>query len=142
MHSALFRSTLVIVFKFLQIKKGRIISGGGGGGGGGVKTILQRVWIIWCSLLYLNVKSFMDPICSSFIRFKCILLDSGVSFSDFCNLYKLKRGNLIYGRNQFCRKSKCSGRPFCIWILKVLWTQFLCYSLDFTAFSLIQAYLC
>ena len=30
MHSALFRSTLVIVFKFLQIKEGRIIFGGWG----------------------------------------------------------------------------------------------------------------
>ena len=60
----------------------------------------------------------------SFIRFQCILLDSGVPFSDFWNFYKLKRGDLISEENQFCRRSELFGPPFAISILKVLRPKF------------------
>ena len=53
------------------------------------QPILQNVWVIWFSLLYLKFESFLDPESSSFIRFQQILYDSGVPFSDSSNLYKL-----------------------------------------------------
>ena len=59
------------------------------------EPILRNGWIIWPSLLYFKFKSFKDPNSSSFIRFECILHDSGVTFSDFWNFYKLKSGHLI-----------------------------------------------
>ena len=59
-------------------------------------------------------KSFLDPNFSSFIRFQCILYDSGLLLSWFSNLYKLKRRDLISGGNQFFRMSGLFGPPFCI----------------------------
>ena len=132
MHSAWFRSTFRRVLKFLQIKEGGPNFWG--------EPILQNVWIIWSPLLFFNFKSFVDPNSLSFIRFQCILHDSGVLFSESWNFYKLKRGDLISVGNQFCRMSELFGPPFCISILKVLWTQFLCHSLDFNAFCMIQEY--
>ena len=41
-------------------------------------------------------KSFLDPNSSPFISFQCILYDSGVLFSGFSNLYKLKRGGFNF----------------------------------------------
>ena len=75
------------------------------------KPILQKVWIIWSPLLYFHFKSSMDPNFSSFIIFQCILLDSGVPFSEFLNFYKLPRGDLISKRNQFWRKSELFCTP-------------------------------
>ena len=100
------------------------------------ERILQNVLIIWSPLLYLNFKSFIDPNSSSFIAFQCILHDSGVLFEESWNLYKLKRWELISGGNQFCRMFELFGPPFCISILKVLWTQILCHSLDFSPFCM------
>ena len=104
------------------------------------EPILQKVSIIWSPLLYFNFKSFTDWNSSSFIRFQCILHDSGVLFSEGWNLYKLKSGHVISAGNQFCRKSQLFGPPFCILILKVLWTQIHPYSLDFNAFCMIHEY--
>ena len=103
MHSAWFRSTFLGVLKYLQIKEG--------GPNFWMEPILQKVWIIWSLLLYFNFRSFMDPNSSSFIRFQCILHDSGVLFSESWNFYKLKRGDLISGWNQLCRKSELLGSP-------------------------------
>ena len=94
MHSVWFRSTFLRVLKFLQIKKGGPNFWG--------EPILQKIWIIWSPHLYLNFKSFLDTNSSSFIRFQCILHDSGVLFSESSNFYKLKREDLISGGNQFC----------------------------------------
>ena len=132
MNSAWFRSTFCRVSKFLKIKEG--------GANFWREPILQKVWIIWSPLLYFNFKSFTDPNSSSFIRFQCILHDSGVLFSESWNFYKLKRGDLISGGNQFCRMSELFGPPFCISILKVLWTQIHRHSLDFNTFSMIEEY--
>ena len=132
MHCAWFRSSFVRVLKFLQIKEGGPNFWG--------EPILQNVWIIWSPLLYFNFKSFLDPNSSSFIRFQSILHESGRLFSESWNFYKLKRGDLISGGNQFCRKSELFGPPFCISILKVLRTQILRHSLDFNAFCMIQEY--
>ena len=132
MHSSWLRSTFLRVLKFLQIKEGGPNFWG--------EPILQKVWIIWFLVLCLNFKSFTDPDSSSLIRFKCILHDSGVVFSEPWNFYKLKRRNLISGSNQFCRKSELFGPPFCISILKVLWGQILFHALDFSAFIMIQEY--
>ena len=100
-------------------------------------SILQKV----CSpLVYFNFKSLMDTKFSSFIRFQCILHDSGVLFSEFWNFYKLKMGDLIFGGNQFCRKSELFGPPFYSSILKVLGNQLFRYSLDLNAFCMIQEY--
>ena len=128
MLCAWFTSTFLRVLKFKQIKDG--------GPNFLVEPILQKVWIIWSPLLCFNFKSFMDPNFSSFIRFQCLLHDSGVIFSEFWNFYKLKRGDLISGGNQFCRMSELFGPPFCISILKVLWTQILRHSLDFSPFCM------
>ena len=95
-----------------KLKRGDQISGRG-------EPILQNVWIIWSPLLFFNFKSFLDPNSWSLIRFWSILHESGRLFSESWNLYKLKRGDLISGGNQFCRMSELFGPPFCIWILKV-----------------------
>ena len=130
MSSLWFRSTFLRVLKFLKIKEGGLNLWG--------EPILQKVWIIWSPLLYFNFKSLMDSNFFSFIRFQCILYDSVVLLSESSNFYKLKRGDLISGGNQFCRKSELFGPPICISILKVLWTQIFCHSLDSNAFSIIQ----
>ena len=132
MYSAWLRSTFRRVLKFVQIKEGGPNFWG--------EPILQNVWIIWSPLLYFNFKSFLDPNSSPFISFQCILYDSGVLLSGFSNFYKLKRGDLISRGNQFCRKSELFGPPFCISILKVLWTQIHRLSLDFNAFRIIEEY--
>ena len=115
-------------WNFYKLKRGDLISG--------VEPMLQKVWIIWSPLLYFNFKSFTDPHSSSFIRFQYILHDSGVRFSESWNFYKLKRVDLSSGGNQFCRTYELFCPPFCISILKVLWIQILCHSLDFNAFWL------
>ena len=132
MHSAWFRSTFFEVLEFLEIKEG--------GSNFCREANLQKVWIIWSPLLYFNFKIFLDPNSSSFIRFQCVLYESEEFLSVFWNFYKLKRGDQISGGNEFCKKSELFGPPFCISILKVLWTQFLCHSLDFNAFCMIQEY--
>ena len=176
--------------KFLQIKEGSPNFCG--------QPILQKVWILWSPLLYLNCKSFVHPNSSPFIKFQCILHNSRVLFSEYWNFYKLKRrdlicganqfwrkfvlidpsllclnfksfvqpnsssfirfqcklhewrvlssedwdlfklerGNLISGGNQFCRKSELFGSRFCILVLKVLFTQIYRHSLDFNAFCM------
>ena len=45
-------------------------------------------------------------------------------------------GDLISGGNQFFRMSKLYGSPFCIQILKVLWTRIPLHSLDFSPFCM------
>ena len=118
-------------WNFYKLKRGDLISGG---------NQFYRKSIIPPFLLYVNFKSLMDTISSSFIRFQCILHDSGVLFSESWNFYKLKRGDLISGGNQFCRMSELFGPPFCISILKVLWTQIHRHSLDLNAFSMMEDY--
>ena len=132
MHSAWFRSSFHRVLKFLQIKEGKPNFWR--------EPILQKVWIIWSPLLYFNFKSFMETISPSFIRFQCILHDSEVLFAESLNFCKLKRGDLISWGNQFCRKSELFGPPFCISVLKVLWTKIHRHLLDFNAFCMIQEY--
>ena len=122
------RKTFLRVLKFLQIKEGGPNFWG--------EPILQNVWIIWSPLLYFNFKSFLNPNSAPFISFQCILYDSGVLLSGFSNFYKLKRRDLISGGNQFCRMSELFCPPFCIWILKGLWTEILCHSLDFSPFCM------
>ena len=130
MHSAWFRSTFLRVLKFLQIKEwGPNFFG---------ELILQKVWIIWSLFLYFNFKSFVEPNSWSFIRFQCILHDSAVVFSEAWHFYKLKNGNLISVGNQFCRKSELFPPPFCISVLKVLWTQINRHSLDLSALCMIH----
>ena len=62
-------------------------------------------------LLYFNFKSFLDAKPSSFIRYQCILEDSGILFTERSNFYKLKSGVLISVTNQFCRISELFGSP-------------------------------
>ena len=95
---------------FYKLKRGDLISGG--------ESILQNVWIIWYSLLYFNFKCSMDPNSSSFITYQSILHEPGWLFSESSNFYKLKKGDLISGGNQFCRMSELFVPPFCISILK------------------------
>ena len=65
------------------------------------------------------ILSSMDANFSWFIGFQCIVHDTGVLFSEPSNFYKFKRGDLISGGSQFCRKSELFGRRFSISILKV-----------------------
>ena len=116
MHFVWFSSTSLRVLKFVEIKEGGFNFWG--------EPILQNVWIIWSPLLYLSLKSPSDQNSSSFIRFQFILHESGSLFWESLSFYKLKRGN------QFYRMSELFGPPFCISILKVLWTLILCHALD------------
>ena len=103
-------------WNFYKLKRVDLISGG---------NQFCRKWIIPPFLLYVNFKSLMDTISSSFISFQCILYDSGVIFSESWNFYKLKRVDLISGGNQFCRKFELFSPSFCMSTLKVWSTQFL-----------------
>ena len=132
MHSAWFRSTFITVFKFLQIKEGRPNFWG--------VPILQKVWIIWSSVLDFNFKRFIVPNSLSFSRFQYILHDSGVLSSESSNIFKLKMGDLISGGTQFCRMSQLFGPAFCISFLKVFQNKILRHSLDFNAFCMILGY--
>ena len=132
MHSAWFSSTFLRGLEFLQIKEwGSNFRG---------EPILKKVWIIWSALLYFNFKGFADLYYSSLIRFQCIVHDSGIHFSESWNFYKLKRGDLISGGNQFCRKSELFAPPFRSSLLKGLLTQILHHSLDFNSFRMIREY--
>ena len=91
-------------------------------------------------LLHLNFKSFVDPNSSSFIRFQCIFHDSGLFFWQAWHFYKLKKGDLISGLNQFYRKFELFSPSFCISVLKVLWTQIRRHSLHLNAFYMIEEY--
>ena len=84
MCSAGLRRSFDGLLKYLQTKEGGPNFWG--------EPISQKVWIIWSLVLYFNFKSFLDPNCSSFIRFQRILHDSEVLFSESSNSYKLKRG--------------------------------------------------
>ena len=130
MHSAWFRSTFRRVLKFLQTKEGGPNFWG--------KPILQKAWIIWSPLLYFNFKVFIHPNSLSFLRFQCILHESGVFLADSWNFLKIKRWDLISGGNQFCTKSELFRPLFCISISKDLWTQIHRHLLDFNAFCIIQ----
>ena len=132
MHSAWFKSTFLRALKFLQIKEWGLNFWG--------EPILQKVWIIWSSLQYFNFKSFIDPNSSSFIRFQCIVHDSGLLFWESSNFHKLKKRDLISWWNQFCRKFELFSPPFCISILKISWSQILRHSLDFNAFCMMRQY--
>ena len=132
MHSAWFRSTFLTVLKSLQIKEG--------GTNFWWQPILQKVWIIWSALLHFNFKSFKYRISSSFISFESFLRDSEVLSSESSNFYKLKSSDVIPGESQFCRMSELFVSSFCISILKVVSAKFLCDSLDFNPFHMIQEY--
>ena len=79
-----------------KLKRGDLISEG--------EPILQKVWIIWSPLPYFNFKSFTDPTSPSYIKFQCILHDSGLFFSEFWNFYKLRREDLIPGGFSFAER--------------------------------------
>ena len=132
MHSVWFRSTFLRLLEFLNIK----VVGSNFWG----EPILRKLWIISSPLMYFNFKSFMDRNPSSFIRFQCILHDSGELFSESWNVYKLKRGNLISKGNQFCKKSELFCPPFCISVLKALWTEIHLHSSHSNVVCMIQEY--
>ena len=116
---------------FYKLKTGDLISGG---------NQFCRMSGLFGPTSVFQFQKFLDPNSSSFIRFHCILYDSGVVLSGFSDLYKLKRGDLISGWNQFCRMSELFGPPSCISILKVFQTQILHHSLHFNVFCRIQEY--
>ena len=129
MHSACFSSTFLRVFKFLQIKVGGPNFWG--------EPILHKVWIIWSRLLFFNFKNLMERNSSSLIRFQCIVHHLELLFSEPWNFYKLKRGDLISGANQFAEYLNYLVPPS---VFQVLWSQTLHHSLDFNAFCMMQEY--
>ena len=74
------------ISNFCKLKRGVLISGG--------NQFCRISELFGPPLLYFNFKSFVDPNSFSFLRFQCILDDSGVILSGFSNFYKLKRGVL------------------------------------------------
>ena len=74
-------------------------------------------------LLYLSLKSPIDPNSELFIRFQLILYESGSLFSESWSFYKLKREDLISEVNQFCRMSEIFAPPLRISILKTFLDQ-------------------
>ena len=134
MRSVWLRRNFVRSLKFLEIKEGGPNFRRG--------PILQKVWIIWSTLLYFYFKIVKEPNSPPIRRFNCIFYDSGVVFSDLWKLCKSKRGDLISWGNQFCRKFELFGPPFCISILKLSRTQILRHFLDFNAFCMIHKNFC
>ena len=120
-------------WNFYQLKRGGLVSGG---------TDFAESLNCLVPLLYSNLKSFLNPNSSSFIRFQCILHDSGLLCAESSNFAKLKSGDPISEGNKFWRSSELFGPlPFCISILKVLWIQINRHSLDLNAFITIQEYI-
>ena len=117
-------------WNFYKLKSGDLVSWG--------NWFCRKSQLFGPPLLYLNFKSFMDPNSSSFMISQCILHDGGILFSESWKFYKLKSWGLISVGNQFGRESELFGRPFCISILKVLWTHILHHSLDLNAFCMIE----
>ena len=108
MHSAWMRSTFLRLLKFRKIiDEGPNFLGG--------ERILQKSWVFWSPLLYFKFKSFKDPNSSSFIRFHCILHDSGELFSHFQNFCKLKGRELTSWGEPILQKD---------WIIWVLFLYF------------------
>ena len=132
MHSVWFRSTFLRVLKFLEIKEC--------GPNFWREAILQKVWIIWSSFLYFNFKSFMDPNSLSLITFSMHSAWFGSTFLRDLKFLQIKGGRGNFLGESICRKSEWFVPPFCISILKVLWSQILCHSLDFNAFCMVQEY--
>ena len=132
MHSPWFRSTFLRVLKFLQLKKGELISR--------LNEFCRKSELFVPAPLRIWILKVVDPNSLSFITFQCTLHDSGVLFSESSNFYKLKRVDLFSGGNKFCSKSYLFGPPFCISILQVLRTQSFPDLLDFNAFCMIQQY--
>ena len=97
--------------EIVQIKKGGFNFLG--------EPIVQNVWIIWSSLLYLGLKSPMDQKPLTVIRFQFFLHESGRIFSGPLSFYKLRIWYLISGVNQFCKTSELFAPLFSISILKV-----------------------
>ena len=104
------------------------------------QALLKNSWIIWSPLLYLYFKTFKDPNSSSFIRFPCVLYDSEDFFVSFLKFLQIKEGGPNFWGEQILQKVWIISSPFCISTLKVSWTQFLCHSLDFNAFCMIEEY--
>ena len=124
MHYAWLRSVFLRFLKFIQIKVGGPNFWG--------EPIFQNVLIIWSPFRISILKVW-------WALFLCHSLD----YNTFCMIQKYfsQRGDLISGRNQFCRKSELFGLPFCISISKILLTQILCHSVDLNAFCMIWGYL-
>ena len=81
-------AVLLSVFEeFFKLKRGHIISWR--------EPILQNSWIIWCLVLYYNIKYLKDPNSLSFIRFQSILHDSAVLLLVFENSLKVKWRDII-----------------------------------------------
>ena len=134
MYSVWFRRTIVRLLKFLQIKEGDLIPGGN------QFCKMSELFGPPFSISVLNVL-WTQIICHS-LDFNGFSVIEEYHCSDILNFYKLKRGALSSGWNQFGRKSELLGPPFCISILKHLWTEITRHSLDFNGFYLIQKNFC
>ena len=132
MISAWFRSTFLRVLKFLEIKKVDLISGG---------NQLCRMSKLFVPLLYFNLKNSMDPNSSSFTRFQSFLHESKEVFWQSWNFRKLKIGGPNFWGEPILQNVWIIWSPsICISIIKVIWTQILRHSLDFSDLCMNQDY--
>ena len=94
-------------------------------------------------LLYFNLKISMDPNSSSFTRFQSFLHESGEVFWQSWNFRKLKMGGPNFLGEPILQDVRIIWSPsFCISIIKVIWTQILRHSLDFSNLCMNQDYFC
>ena len=117
-------------WNFYKLKKGNVVSGG--------NKFCRKSELFGPRFCIWILKVLSTQIFWLFVRFQCILYNSVLLFSASWNIYKLKNGNLVFGGDQFCRKSELFGTLFCITILKVLWAQIHRHWLDFNTFCIIQ----
>ena len=121
-------------WNFLKSKRGDLISGGN-----------QLWWMskIFGSLLYFNLKISMDPNSSSFTRFQWFLHESAEVFWFSWNFCKLKMGGTNFWGKPILQNVSIIWSPsFCISIIKVIWTEILRHSLDFSHSCINQDYFC
>ena len=83
-------------WNFYKLNRGDQISGG-------VANSAESLNYLSSPFLYFSFETFKDSNSFSFIRFQWVLYDSEELLSDFWNFYKLKRGDLISGGNQFVK---------------------------------------
>ena len=134
MISAWFRSTFLRVLKFLEIKEREPNFGG---------NQLCRMSKLFGPLLYFNLKISMDQNSPSFTRFQSFLHESAQVFWFSWNFCKLKMGGTnFWGKPIFQNVSIIWSPYFCISIIKVIWTQILRHSLDFSHSCINQDYFC
>ena len=125
------RKTFLRVLKFLQIKEG-----GPNFWGNQFCRKSELFGPLFCISILKVLWTQIDHLLLNFNAL-CMIQEYFYQSLEICTNQRGGR-DLISEGNQFCRKFELFGPPFCISILKVLWTEFLRHLIDINSFCMIQ----